>query len=445
MHLERLSIVNFKNIREAQIDIPAGINCFTGDNGTGKTNLMDAVYFLSMGKSAFNLTDLQCITHEEPLFALSGKYISADGRTENITCAYKRGQSKKLNRGGKEYEKLSDHMGLIPIVLIAPSDTALINDSGEERRKYINTLISQLDREYLSSLIRYNRLLAERNKLLKESSTHGFDEILEVMDMQLAPLGAVIHARRSEFIQKIAPLAASYYERLSGDKEKVEVEYRSALNDAPFDTILREAGRRDRMNMYTTSGIHRDDIIMTIDSYPLRRYGSQGQQKSFLIALKLAQYDIVASHGNSRPILLLDDIFDKLDMERVKRLIDIVTGDNFSQIFITDCNKVRLEKILEDNGCRYTMFNVSDGRVTSVKPEAEKNSEDTAFIKAGPFNEAADTDIPSHEAGIPLEAVTDTQFNEADTPFETATDVPFNEANTPFETAVDILKGAAAV
>lgn len=366
MHLERLSIVNFKNIREAQVDISVGITCFTGDNGTGKTNIMDAIYFLSMGKSAFNLTDSQCTTHNEPLFALSAKYLTHDGRTESVTCAYKRGQTKKLSRGGKEYEKLSDHIGLIPIVLITPSDTSLINDSGEERRKYINTLISQLDREYLNSLIRYNRLLAERNKLLKEPSTRGFDEVLDVMDMQLAPLGTAIHARRKEFIEKIAPLAASYYEILSGDKEKVEIEYRSTLNDASFEEILREAGQRDRINMYTTNGIHRDDIKMSIDSYPLRKYGSQGQQKSFLIALKLAQYDIVASHGKTKPILLLDDIFDKLDMERVKSLIDIVAGENFSQIFITDCNKVRLENILSDKGCGYTMFNVSEGEIAGV-------------------------------------------------------------------------------
>lgn len=366
MHLERLSIVNFKNIRETQVDISAGINCFTGNNGTGKTNLMDAVYFLSMGKSAFNLTDSQCTTHEEPLFALSGRYVTDDGRTESISCAFKRGQTKKLSRGGKEYEKLSDHIGLIPIVLITPSDTSLINDSGEERRRYLNTLISQLDRDYLGALIRYNRLLAERNKLLKEPSTRGFDEVLEVMDVQLAPLGAAINARRREFVEKIAPLAASYYEAISGDREKVEIEYRSALNDAPFEEILRESGRRDRINMYTTSGIHRDDIKMTIDSHPLRRYGSQGQQKSFLIALKLAQYDIVAGLGKTRPILLLDDIFDKLDMERVKSLIDIVAGENFSQILITDCNKVRLEGILRDKGCGYTMFNVSEGEVSCI-------------------------------------------------------------------------------
>lgn len=366
MHLDTLSIINFKNIREAQIECSPRINCFVGDNGTGKTNLLDAINYLSMCKSAFNLSDSQCTSHDREMFVLGGKYSSDSGRGENINCSYKRGQAKKMSRGSKEYEKLSDHIGLIPIVMITPSDTALINDPGEERRKYINSLISQLDREYLAALIKYNRLLAERNKLLKSQGTGGFDAILEVIDLQLSPLGTLIHSRRSSFIEDIAPLAADYYAALSGNKENIELTYQSDINDAPFDEVLRRAEQRDRINMFTTCGIHRDDIKITLDSHPLRKYGSQGQQKSFLVALKLAQYDIVSQRAENRPILLLDDIFDKLDMQRVEQLIDIVSDDKFSQIFITDCNKVRLESVLSGKGRNYTLFNVTDGEVARL-------------------------------------------------------------------------------
>ncbi len=363
MYLNRLSLLNFKNIEEAQIDFSPRINCFVGENGTGKTNLLDAIYYLSMCKSAFNLTDLQCTRHGTEGFVVNGVYTTRDGRNENIVCSCSKGHPKKLCRGGKEYEKLSDHIGLIPIVMVTPSDTALINESGEERRKYLNSLISQLDREYLAALIKYNRILAERNKLLKNPTAPNFEDILAVFDLQLATWGHTIHQRRARLIEELAPIVARYYATLSDDRETVELHYRSELNEMTFEELLRRNSQRDRINQFTTGGIHRDDIRMSIGGYPLRKYGSQGQQKSFLVALKLAQYDLVTARGNHRPILLLDDIFDKLDMARVSRLIGMVSEDRFSQIFITDCNDVRLESILRGNGCAYTLFEVRQGQV----------------------------------------------------------------------------------
>ena len=366
MHLHKLSLIDFKNIAEAHIELSPQINCLVGDNGTGKTNLLDAVHYLSVGKSGFNFADSQCIRHGADAFLIDGVYRTSEDRSEHIVCSYKKNSQKKLCRGGKEYEKLSDHFGLIPLVMVTPSDTALINESGEERRRYMNSLISQLDRKYLATLVQYNHLLAERNKLLKAQQTPNFSEIMEVIDLQMAALGTDINARRKQLIDELAPHVARYYAALSGDREQIKLKYRSELNQLPFDEILRDAQPQDRANQYTTRGVHRDDLRMTLGDYTLRKYGSQGQQKSFLIALKLAQFDLIAGHSPVRPILLLDDIFDKLDMQRVEQLIRIVTSERFGQIFITDCNKVRLENVLHSNGCRYTLFNVTDGEIRTA-------------------------------------------------------------------------------
>ena len=297
MHLHKLSLIDFKNIAEAHIELSPQINCLVGDNGTGKTNLLDAVHYLSVGKSGFNFADSQCIRHGADAFLIDGVYRTSEDRSEHIVCSYKKNSQKKLCRGGKEYEKLSDHFGLIPLVMVTPSDTALINESGEERRRYMNSLISQLDRKYLATLVRYNHLLAERNKLLKAQQTPNFSEIMEVIDLQMAALGTDINARRKQLIDELAPHVARYYAALSGDREQIKLKYRSELNQLPFDEILRDAQPQDRANQYTTRGVHRDDLRMTLGDYTLRKYGSQGQQKSFLIALKLAQFDLIAGQS----------------------------------------------------------------------------------------------------------------------------------------------------
>ena len=368
MNLRRLSLVNFKNIRETELEFCAKLNCLVGDNGTGKTNLIDAVHYLSMCKSAFNLTDGQSVCHDADFFLLDGRYTVGENR-EEITCGFKKGGAKVLKRNGKEYEKLSEHIGLLPVVLVSPSDTSLIHESGEDRRKFLNALLSQLDKTYLLNLIRYNRLLAERNKLLKQPYSGNFTEILEVLDMRLADTGTRIHDRRRELVETLAPVVGKYYAVLSGDREQVDISYKSELNETPLEELLRAACEKDRLLQHTTVGPHRDDIRMKIGGWPLRKYGSQGQQKSFLVALKLAQFEVIESHCGCKPILLLDDIFDKLDMERVERLIRLVSDERFGQIFITDSNKVRLDGILESLAQDFRLFTVTDG---IIRPDTDR-------------------------------------------------------------------------
>lgn len=360
MYLHKLSLINFKNLREEEFELRPGINCFVGDNGAGKTNVIDAVYFLSMCKSSLGMTDGQCMRHGSDFFLIDGRYRTDDERSEQIVCSFARKRGKTLKRNGKEYERLADHIGLVPAVIVSPSDTALISEAADERRRYLNGFISQLDRNYLQSLVRYNAVLAERNRLLKTSPQ---EEMLEVYDLQLSEHGRAIHRKRRQIAALLEPETTRYYGMLSDRSESVSVEYRSELNDTPLEKLLQRNRERDRINGFTTSGIHRDDLVLQIGGYPLRKYGSQGQQKSFLLALKLAQYTLLARERGERPILLLDDLFDKLDAGRVERLIRLVGSEDFGQIFITDCNPTRLRTILDRRGDPYTLFTVADGTV----------------------------------------------------------------------------------
>jgi DNA replication and repair protein RecF len=355
MFLRKLSLINFKNIAAAELSFDTRLNCFVGGNGAGKTNVLDAIHYLSMCKSSLAMTDRQSVRHGEDFFVLDGDYTAGGGR-EAVVCSFRCGDGKAVKRNGKVYEKLSEHVGLIPVVVSSPADAALVNDAAEERRRWLNGFLSQLDKAYLAAAIRYNNVLAERNRLLR---TEGADEILDILDMQLAEAGEVVWRRRGEAVARLVPLVAEYYKILSGDSERVELEYRSELDGAPFSDVLAAARDRDRACRFTTSGIHRDDLLMRIGGYALRKYGSQGQQKSFLVALKLAQYMVAAEAAGRKPLLLLDDLFDKLDMERVERLIGLVAGEAFGQIFITDCNKVRLEQVL--SGQDYKLWNVEEG------------------------------------------------------------------------------------
>ena len=358
MQLEKLSLINFKNIPEEEIELHAGINCFVGDNGAGKTNVIDAVYFLSMCKSALSMTDGQCIRHESDFFLLDGQYRTDADRRENIVCSFSRKGGKVFKRNGKEYERLSEHVGLIPVVIVSPSDTMLISDAADERRRYLNSFISQLDRSYLTALVRYNAVLGERNKLLEISRD---EEMLSVYDHQLIEHGRTIFRKRAEIIARMEPEVARFYRILSEDKEEVQLAYKSELHDRPFEELLQAAREKDFINGFTTSGIHRDDLVLRIGGSPLRKYGSQGQQKSFLIALKLAQHTLVAESKQEQPILLLDDLFDKLDAGRVEQLIRLVGDGSFGQIFITDCNPTRLRTILDKTGDEYVLFTVKNG------------------------------------------------------------------------------------
>lgn len=372
MRLKKLSLLHFKNIARQELEFCRGVNCLVGDNGAGKTNVMDAIYYLSMCKSSLPMTDTQSIRHGEEGFLVEGQYVSDEEKNERIVCSFTRKGGKVLKRNGKEYERLADHVGLVPAVIVSPADNALISDAAEERRRYLNACISQLDRPYLANVMRYNAVLAERNRLLKMQPD---ETMLAIYDDQLTDYGTKIHAARQAFAERLQPVVAEYYRTLSGDREEVELHYKSELGERPFDEILRAARQKDLVNEYTTSGIHRDDLTLRIGGYPLRKYGSQGQQKSFLIALKLAQYAVVAEACGEKPILLLDDLFDKLDAGRVEQLIRLVSDEAFGQIFITDCNPTRLKSILDEAGGEYALFTVANGEIAS---------------EHGPTNEAPD-------------------------------------------------------
>lgn len=362
MYLRKLVLINFKNIAQAEITLSERLNCFVGDNGAGKTNVLDAVYYLSMSKSALTMTDGQSVRHGEDFFVVEGTYAGDSGSSDTVNCSFLRRSGKVLKLNGKEYDRMADHVGRFPVVMVSPQDSVLITDAAEERRRYLNAFLSQLDHDYLASLMRYNAVLAERNRFLKSSSD---EQMLQIYDMQLADHAARIYERRRDIIDRMRPLVAEFYRRLSGDREQVEIEYRSELASASMAELLSASRERDIINGFTTSGIHRDDMSLRIGGYPLRKYGSQGQQKSFLMSLKLAQYRILTEVCGERPLLLLDDLFDKLDTSRVENLLTLVSGEDFGQIFITDCNRSRLESILSRAGEKYALFTVEGGDIRS--------------------------------------------------------------------------------
>lgn len=362
MYLKKINIVNFKNLVNISLTFCPNINCFTGLNGAGKTNIIDAIHYLSLCKSSIGLSDLQCVNHTKDFFILDGEYRFLDEKIENITCSYSRSKGKVVKRANKEYQRLSEHIGLLPIVMISPSDVSLINDASEERRRFINAFISQIDKDYLNALMRYNALLAQRNKLLKDAYAINY-EVLEVIDMQMSSFSDFIYKKRKEFIADITPIVNNYYKEISSDEKDIEITYKSALENQTTEDLFKSSIEKDKIMGYTTSGVHRDNIDFKIDGYTIRKYGSQGQQKSFLIALKLAQFNIIANYKSFKPILLLDDIFDKLDLERVEKLINLVSEERFGQIFITDANKVRVENILSNIKGQYLSYVVDNGQI----------------------------------------------------------------------------------
>lgn len=367
MFLRKISAINFKNIAQADLPLSPDINCFTGINGAGKTNIIDAVYYLAMCKSSLGMTDGQSIKHGEEFFMLDGDFVTDGDIHESVMCSFGRSAGKSLKRNSKEYERLSEHIGVVPVVIVSPGDVFLINDAAEERRKWLNSFISQTDRSYLDTLIRYNHTLSERNKLLKQLFTGTNSEILDVLDEQLCVRGEAINKKRKSVIERIEPVVQKYYAAISGDREKISLSYRSELNDEHFTDLLQSSRQKDQFNGFTTTGIHRDDLVMKIGGYPLRKYGSQGQQKSFLIALKLSQYALLKEDSGERPLLLLDDLFDKLDTTRLEALIKLISDNGFGQIFISDCNDERLTSVLDNCKVNYTLFRVDGGNITKTR------------------------------------------------------------------------------
>ena len=357
MFLKKLSLINYKNFESGEFDFDVKINCFVGDNGVGKTNVLDAIYHLAFGKSYFNPQSSQNIKHEEDFFVIEGHFEKKE-RTEKIVCALKRGMKKTIKRNGKLYDKLSEHIGLLPLVIISPSDRDLIIEGSDTRRRFMDGVISQANPEYLQSLIKYNKVLSQRNALLKYfAANHTYNETtISVYNEQLVAYGEYIHEKRTEFINLFIPLFKEQYISITGGQEKVNLEYQSHLLKGDFLRLLSNTVEKDKALQYTSTGIHKDDIIFEIEGHPIKKFGSQGQQKSFLIALKFAQFYLIRQQAKTTPILLLDDIFDKLDENRVSHIIKLVDDENFGQIFISDTHGERTENVVKSIHQSYKIF-----------------------------------------------------------------------------------------
>jgi len=368
MHLEKLALINFKNYEELEVELSPRINCFVGNNGEGKTNLFDSIYYLSFCKSYFDPVDTMNIRHGQEFFMIQGEFRK-NGDNENIFCGLKKNQKKKFSRNDRDYEKLSDHIGLIPLVMVSPADSGLILEGSEERRKYLNGVISQYDRQYLSDLITYNKILMQRNKLLKDFAGRNYFEAdsLEVWDEQLIELGMEIYKKREAFIQQLLPIFRYYYDFIASGHELVELIYDSQLHDRDFRELLQSSREKDRILQYSTAGVHKDDLKLMLRGYPIKKQGSQGQQKTFLLALKFAQYDFLKQVSDVKPLILLDDVFDKLDNKRVTQIIKLVSEDNFGQIFITDKSEQHLAEILAKIPVEHRVYRVNNGILKRIE------------------------------------------------------------------------------
>ena len=402
MWLKRISILNYKNLEQVELSFSRKMNCIIGKNGMGKTNLLDAVYYLSFCKSATNPIDSQNIRHDQEFFVIQGFYETDVQEPEEVYCGLKRKQKKQFKRNKKEYTRLSDHIGLIPLVMVSPADSLLIAGGSEERRRFMDVVISQFDREYLDALIRYNKALMQRNTLLK-SDMEPEEELMAVWEEMMAAAGSVVYQKRKAFIDEFIPVFQSYYTYISQDREQVSLAYEShasqgellqqikdsrqrdrimgySLKGVHKDDLVMQLGdflkdsrQRDRIMGYSLKGVHKDDLVMQLGDFPIKREGSQGQNKTYLIALKLAQFDFLKRTGSqTTPVVLLADIFDKLDASRVEQIVKLVAGDSFGQIFITDTNRDHLDKILKKIEGDYTLFEVDNGAVTERKEEVHE-------------------------------------------------------------------------
>jgi DNA replication and repair protein RecF len=362
MWLKNITLLNFKNYSDANVSFSKTVNAFVGDNGAGKTNLLDAIHYLCLCKGYFNPIDTQQIKTNEDLFMIQGDFERLE-KNEKITCGVKRNQKKQFKRNKKEYDKLAHHIGLFPLVMISPYDTNIIMEGSEERRRFMDNVISQTDSNYLDELILYNKHLLNRNALLKQISiTKSYDpSLLEIYNDQLVASGIKIFAKRQEFMVHFIPLFNKYYSFLTQGNEEVALQYQSQLTDHSFDQLLIQSIEKDKVLERTTMGIHKDELVFTISDMPLKKFGSQGQQKSFVIALKLAQYAYLQKYKGFKPLLLLDDIFDKLDDNRVSKLMEMVSHHDFGQIFITDTGKERVLGIFEKIATPLTVFEVNNG------------------------------------------------------------------------------------
>lgn len=343
--LKKIIVQDFRNIVFQELEFSPNINCISGGNGEGKTNLMDAIHYLSMSKSAFPAPDSFNRRYGTESFTIAGTYGMPNGLDSKFSVSAGGRGEKKMLRDGKNYGRISEHIGVLPVVMVSPADISMVSESGEERRRFANAMLSQLDGEYLKAVQDYNRLLQQRNRMLREGNAD--DSLLSVFDISMSRAASTVFAARTRLAEELNPVVGEYYRLLSGGKEEVSIEYRSDLHKGGLEEIFMASRERDRALRYTSAGIQKDDFMFMMNGYPIRRCGSQGQQKSFIVSLKFAQYEIMKSKYGFAPTLLLDDVFDKLDMNRISNLISMVAGNEFGQIFITDSNKVRLSGIVD--------------------------------------------------------------------------------------------------
>lgn len=367
MFLKTLHLLNFKNFTEIEIQFSQGINGFVGKNGSGKTNVLDAVHYLSMCKSYLNTIDRQNIQFDQSFFSINGDW-SDEEKNYNVHCAFKLGAKKVFKINKKEYEKLAEHIGRFPVVFISPYDGDLIAEGSELRRKWMDGILSQIDKEYLDHIQRYAKVLEQRNALLKNMFEHRlFDrESIDVWDFQLVQVGQKIYEKRKTFLEEFIPVFNRFYNEIGLENEEVHIEYRSQLNDGNFMELLKSSERKDAATQYTNVGTHKDDLTFTIKGHPVKKFGSQGQQKSFLISLRIAQYDWLKQHKGLKPVLLLDDIFDKLDNSRVARLIELVTTDYFGQVLVTDTDPRRMKELFESLSIEKKLFELNNGEISTI-------------------------------------------------------------------------------
>lgn len=365
MYLQSLSVLDYKNIALAEFEFSAKLNCFLGNNGAGKTNLLDAIYYLSFTKSFFTAVDTMNVRHDCQMFGLQGAYKNDDGAGEQVSVGYRLNQKKQVKRNGKPYKRFSEHIGLYPLVMVSPSDTSLIIGGSEERRKFMDGVISQFDNTYLDALLRYNRVLLQRNNLLKIFyAENRFDQdTLSIYNDQLHEYGSRIFERRKAFIAEITPVFQTFYEHISGGNESVELDYQSSLFDGLLCDQLDDNQGKDRAVQFTSVGVHKDDLLLNLGNYPMKKVGSQGQTKTYLVALKLAQFEYLKKQSGITPLLLLDDVFDKLDAGRVEKIIHLVSDEKFGQIFLTDTNREHLENIIAKVGSHYRIFRINNGEL----------------------------------------------------------------------------------
>ena len=371
MTLEQLTILNYKNIVEAQLRFSPNVNCLIGNNGMGKTNVLDAIYYLSYCKSFTSSNEHSAaINHDANFLMLQGRY-SRKGSPEEIALSVQRGKRKTVKRNGKDYKRLSEHIGLLPLVMISPLDWDLIRGGSDERRRLMDQIISQGNRQYLDALIRYNKALEQRNSMIKNDYRDPL--LYETVEQVMATTATVLYDSRKQWLEVFSPIFMRYYQAIAGDAEKVRLSYKSHLSELSMQQVLNANRDRDMIMGYTTRGVHRDDIDLWLGDHPMRKTGSQGQCKTYTIALRMAQFEFLKQYTGTTPILLLDDIFDKLDEQRVVSIINVVSNNqDFGQIFITDTNRTHLDEIISMMSGDYAMFVVENGIVTPIASRQEE-------------------------------------------------------------------------